>query len=307
MKFTYLLILLITYLIKIFAKNFKISGGGYSEVFLSNVTKFNYDEIKNLVVFGDSHSSNKSKFDKKRKTWPIQLTNIHNMTLWDFAIGGSVVDLNITYRKVYHTDLLTQYNLFYKSMLEEKNYFNKWNGKNTLFGIYIGSNDIFVINTKKTNLDSNDYINNNKTTEENMNKITDILYKYVEKLYETGGRHFMIMKLPPLHLAPINAKNRYKYYEIDIPYFNSMLTEKAKYIYNKYNDINIIIYNTNYIYNYIINNFKKFNFVSIRDSFKSNKYHKYDKYFWYDFTHITPKGNRIISIDVDELLKSLND
>jgi len=52
---------------------------------------------QNIIIINkrDSHSSCKSDYDKKRKAWPVQLAEINNMTLWNFAIGGSVVDLKM--------------------------------------------------------------------------------------------------------------------------------------------------------------------------------------------------------------------
>jgi len=101
---------------------------------------------------------------------------------------------------------------------KKKEYFKHWNGKNTLFVIYIGSNDIYVVNQKK-NSNKIDYVTNNKSIEENITDIVNIIYEYIEKLYKNGGINFMIMNLPPFHLAPANANNKYQYYSTIIPFF----------------------------------------------------------------------------------------
>lgn len=191
-------------------------------------------------------------------------------------------------------------------MTNGKKYFKQWNGKNTLFVIYLGSNDISIINNKKSDLNTNQYVNNNKTVEENINDINDIIYKYVDKLYKNGGKSFMIMNLAPFHLAPVNAENKYKYFETEIPYFNSLLNQNAKLLFEKYSDINIIIYNTNAMYNYIIKNYKNFNFITGREAWTSHKNENKDKYFWSNLSHITKKGNEIISNNINEFLLSLN-
>jgi len=80
----------------------------------------------------------------------------------------------------------------------------------------------------------------------------------------------------------------------------------AKKLFNKYCDINIVFYNTNKTYEYIINNYKLFDFVSGRDPWILNTTNSSDDYFWYDRTHISPKGNNIISNDINKLLKSIN-
>jgi len=79
-----------------------------SLILLSNYTRFNYNYIKNLITFGDSHSDVKTNFTdmsylghnfNSSKTWPILLSDIHNMTLWSFATTGAVINLNITYKE----------------------------------------------------------------------------------------------------------------------------------------------------------------------------------------------------------------
>jgi len=36
-----------------------------------------------------------NKILSNRKNWPVQLADIHNMTLWNFATDGAVVSLNM--------------------------------------------------------------------------------------------------------------------------------------------------------------------------------------------------------------------
>lgn len=59
-------------------------------------------------------------------------------------------------------------------MTKDKNYFNKWNGYNTLFSIYLGSNDISIINFKKSKLNKSQYVKNNKTIDDNIIDIIDL-------------------------------------------------------------------------------------------------------------------------------------
>eukprot|EP00833_Pecoramyces_ruminatium_P015495 jgi/Orpsp1_1/1189527/evm.model.d7180000072621.1 len=99
MKFIDLLILLVFIKFSI-CKN-KFRGEGSSRIFLSNISKFNYNEIKSLIVFGDSHSSVGTNFTDMTysgynrclgKNWALQLIEINNMTLYDFAISGSPIN-----------------------------------------------------------------------------------------------------------------------------------------------------------------------------------------------------------------------
>jgi len=280
-----------------------------SDLFLSKNTTFNYDEIKNLVVFGDSHSFLNNQ-------WPKKLSDIHNhMKLWNFAKTGAVVNLNITYRGPNHgsNDLIKEYKAFYNMMITQRN-INQWNGRNTLFAIHIGSNDIkdIYINkteyTAKTINDWIEYVNNDKSPIENIRDVINIIFDKIKNIYINGGRNFLIFKLPPFELTNVNEKRK-KNYKTGIPIFNSLLYEKSKNLYEEYKDINIIIYNLNEEYRIIINNFKYYNFVSGTEIFISckNKTKEYsNNYFWKDHTHLTEKGNSIIAKDIDDLLKSIN-
>jgi len=91
-------------------------GGDLSKLFLSNHSTFNYNEIKNLIVFGDSNSCHPYQ-------WPNHLSRIHNMKLWNFARSGAVVDLNITHRGPGHGnfDFTREYNFFYLYMTFQLN------------------------------------------------------------------------------------------------------------------------------------------------------------------------------------------
>jgi len=277
-----------------------------SKLLLSNSTKFNYNEIENLIVFGDSHSFTGTDFEtmkfseailSNRRNWPLRLSDIHNMTLWNFATNGAVVSQNITYRVNYPIDFIKQYELFYERMSNGKKYFSKWSCNNTLFTIYMGSNDIFDVH----------WVNNNKTINENLNDIVDILFDKLENAYNIGIRNYLIMNLSPFDKAPINANQKYKYIKSDILFFNSLLVKKAEYLFNKYKNINIIIYDTNKEYNYIINHYKDYNFKSGIEAWSpSHRGDLLDNYFWRDFTHISNKANKILAEDINDFLNSIN-
>jgi len=190
-----------------------------------------------------------------------------------------------------------------------KKLYDKWNGNNTLFGIRMGSNDIWDLhNYCNITLNINDYcVKNNNKIYENMDDIITIIYDKIEKMYEIGGKNFMVMNLPPFDLSPKNLNKKFEFLMNEIAYFNSLLSEKAKYIFNKYKDINIIIYNINEEYRYIMKEYKSFNFTSGSEMYIQNKNNNPDKYFWNDYTHLTEKGNEILAEDINDLLQSLNE
>jgi len=310
MKFKYLLFscfIFMNYVIGFPLFLSKILLGKYrylSGIFLSRHSKFDYDQINNLVVFGDSHSF-------RNNQWPTKLSNIHKMFVWNYAKSGAVVDLNITYRGPGHGsyDLIKEYGLFNDTMVSYKN-FIRWNGNNTLFAIHIGSNDVNTFYSKKSKYKGKkeyiEYVNNNKAPEKNIEDILDHLLKTVENIYINGGRNFLFFNIPPLELADVNTKRKNNY-KLHIPVFNSLLNEKVKLFHEEHNDINIIIYNLNEQYRNIINHFERYGFVSGKEIYINNKNSTTDdKFFWYDHTHLTEKGNKIIAESIDDLLKTLN-
>jgi len=285
-------------------KTFGISRGQDSSLlYLSTSNIFNYDEITNLIIFGDSHSATKTnqttmeQIPCKRRNWPLPLSDIHNMKLWNFAATGAVVDFNITYREGYEIDFLKQYELFNEKMTKDKIFYNQWDSKNTLFALYLGSNDIHFIN----------FINTNKTVFQVMDNIIDIIFNHAEKMYEKGARNFIFINVPPLNEAPINAKGKHSYYKDEIPYFNNAINKKTKILFKKYNDINIIVYNLNNEYMYIMENYKEFGFLFGKEAWLNNPEFKEDDYFWRNPTHISNKGNKLIAEDINDLLTSLNE
>jgi len=293
------------FLVIIAKKIFGIPRGQDSSfIYLSESNIFDYDKIINLIVFGDSHSNARTNYttmeihpDPYRTTWPVPLSDIHKMKLWDYAARGAVVDLNITYRKEdYVIDLKGQYELFYKNMLKNQLFNNQWNSNNTIFAIYFGSNDIHDINFIKTN----------QTVFQVIDNLADIISYYTEKMYNVGARNFLFINISPLDEAPINSKGKHKYYKDEIPYFNNIINEKLKKLFNKYSDINIILYNNNNEYRHIMENYKEYGYISGKLAWFQKKELNHNDYFWRDYTHINNKGNKIIAEDINDLLYSLN-
>ncbi|KAG4102900.1 hypothetical protein H8356DRAFT_929928, partial [Neocallimastix lanati (nom. inval.)] len=70
-------------------------------VLLSNSTKFNYNKIENLIVFGDSHSTVLTNFTDMSytgwnfsggKNWPLYLIDFNNIKLWNYAVRGAYIN-----------------------------------------------------------------------------------------------------------------------------------------------------------------------------------------------------------------------
>eukprot|EP00833_Pecoramyces_ruminatium_P001778 jgi/Orpsp1_1/1175810/evm.model.c7180000055296.1 len=169
-----------------------------SQILLSNYTLFNYDEITNLIVFGDSHSAVETNFTdmtysgKNRslgKNWPLHLIGLHNMTLWDFAVTSSTINNNTFKKNINFKE--NQYNYFNNMMIKGKRFYNRWNSSDSLFTIWIGNVDIKNI-TKYKNIKI--YSNN----------ILNDMFKTIEKLYKLGARNILLMNIFPYEKTPYN-------------------------------------------------------------------------------------------------------
>jgi len=158
----------------------------------------------------------------------------------------------------------------------------------------MGSNDINDVN----------YLNNsNKTPTENLNDIINVIFNTTENMYKVGARNFLFINISPFDLSPSNAGNKRPFYKDQVQLFNQALEEHSKTLFNKYDDINIIVYDNNSQYKYVMANYSHFQFKE--GSWNFHKKENMDNFFWRDFTHITNKGNRILAEDIDLLLNSL--
>jgi len=181
----------------------------------------------------------------------------------------------------------------------EKKYSDQWDSHNTLFAMYIGSNDIFEVKN----------LNNTKTMFENLNDILDVISTTLENIYEVGGRNFLILNVAPFYYAPINAKrNKYQYVFQTVPYFNYFLKVKAAKLFANHEDVNVLFYDLHTEYLYIMDHYADYGFQSKDQAWKTDnkrykKHTKLDDFFWRDFTHISNKANKILAEDIHSLLE----
>ncbi|OUM60162.1 carbohydrate esterase family 16 protein [Piromyces sp. E2] len=234
------------------------------------------------------------------KNWPLHLLDLHNMTLWNFSMKGSVIDSRMVPRDIFKTSLLNQYELYIKKMIKRGKFYNSWNSNDTLFSLWIGCNDIRFI--------KRNYNNNKKIPRLTLifNIIIQNMFNTIEKMYKTGAKNFLILNIPPLDKAPLNDSGKYNYYKYDVMHFNTSFNIKAEILAKKYKDINIIVYNTREEYEYIMNNYKEFNLIDGHSKWSANKTANLKNYFWLDRSHISFRGNEILAKDINDLLSSIN-
>lgn len=180
-------------------------------------------------------------------------------------------------------------------MSHGKKFDNVWNKDNSLFAIWIGTLDVVHLNRKNATIE--------------IDEITDSLFNIINKIYDVGARNFLIFEVFPLYLNPYNLNGKHNYFKNYVLEFNNNILKKSKILFEKYSDINIIIYNTVKKFENIIFNCKKYKFKDCRHAWnnKNKKKKKYsiNKYFWNN-SHITYSGNKLLAKDINDLLNLLN-
>ncbi|KAG4092915.1 hypothetical protein H8356DRAFT_949919, partial [Neocallimastix lanati (nom. inval.)] len=83
---------------------------------LFNSTKFDYNMIENLIIFGDSHSAVFTNFTDMSyigwnyfgsKNWPLYLIDFNKIKLLNYAVRGASINKKFT--KFINIDLEKQY------------------------------------------------------------------------------------------------------------------------------------------------------------------------------------------------------
>jgi len=281
-------------------------GSKTSTTFLSTTNKFKYSDITQLVVFGDSLSAihtNVSDMtytgvnNSKGESWTVHLANLHNMTLWNYSVSGACIDKDIVPRKYFETTFREEYNYFLQNMSKDRKFADRWNGNNTLFTFWLGTNDI--INLNRTEYPQT-AINPTLST------LVDIFFTNVEGLYVTGARNFLIFNVQSLNELP-NA-NKAVNFDDGVKHYNEYMLKLSKDFTTKYTDSNIIVYNMMEEIRYIQNHYKDYGFIGSDDFWygKNLPEEEVTKYIWADTLHTSCKTNSIFSEDVNKYLISLD-
>lgn len=115
------------------------------------------------------------------------MTTRHNASLlltYNFAASGATVDNSLVTSSI---DVVSQVEDGFIPNYSGTN--QNWDAESTLFGFFIGINDI-----------GKSYINGNSTELHPL--IFDKYEKLVEEVYEAGARNFLFLNVPPLERMP---------------------------------------------------------------------------------------------------------
>ncbi|KAG4083687.1 hypothetical protein H8356DRAFT_1283757 [Neocallimastix lanati (nom. inval.)] len=238
-----------------------------------------------MTYTGKNHSGGKN--------WPLQLKDLHNMTLWNYSMGGSLIDIKlINDCKWCKNDLREQYSYFYENMLNNKFFYQKWNSNNSLFVIFTGHNDMKKVRRENIEMD--------------ISNITNGFFNIIEDLYNVGARNILIFELLPVYRGPARYRFYKKVKKEDVLMFNNYIKINAKNFFNKHSNANIIIYNILERVENIIDNCYMFGFKDCTNAYKNNETENIRDYLWKN-SHLSEQGNKILTNDIDSILSSLNE
>ncbi|MCJ1224242.1 hypothetical protein MMC12_000886 [Toensbergia leucococca] len=122
-----------------------------------------------------------------------------------------------------------------------------WTASNTLFTSFFGINDIQI-----------SYSEQNKTLDEDLRQS---YLSYIELLYAAGGRNFLILNVPPIDRSPGTLENGPASAQEEaniIGDFNVRLNWVANDLRNKYSDITVFVFDTNWLFTLVIDNPQSF-------------------------------------------------
>jgi phospholipase/lecithinase/hemolysin len=290
-----------------------VEGSKVSTTYLSSTNKFKYSNITELVVFGDSLSAIQTNFEDmsymrqynpEGERWSIHLSDLNNMTLWNYSVTGACVDKDIVPRQYFSTTFREEYEYFLERMSAGRMFANNWNGNNTLFAFWLGTNDISNLNHT---LFPQTAINQTLET------IGDIFFTSVKGLYNTGGRNFLIFNVqsidetPGVYTLPGTVYGVPTNFDADVHHFNEYIQKLSKEFTTKYTDTNIIIYNIMEEIRYIQEHYNDYGFISSTDFWagKNLTEEAIPNYLWLDGLHSTFKANSIFAEDINKYLISI--
>ncbi|KAJ9619886.1 hypothetical protein H2203_008160 [Taxawa tesnikishii (nom. ined.)] len=166
--------------------------------------------------------------------WVDFLTTTYNNTFLEtvnLAYGGATVDSAlVTPYLPTVLSLKQQINDEYVPVYADQPSFFPWSSDNTLFGIFIGINDV-----------GNSYGAQNASIN---TLIFNVYSGLVDELYQSGARNFLFL----------NGASAQSLEAADIADFNSRIAALARNLTNTYHDATTFLFDTNCIFNQVLDN-----------------------------------------------------
>jgi len=130
-----------------------------------------------------------------------------------------------------------------------------WTSGDTLFAIFIGINDV-----------GNSYGDGLPETTTLNGLIFDVYSGLVQTLYNTGARNFLFLNVPPVDRSPLTkAQGAAAVAEetADLAAFNAGIADMAATLKKNHTDTNVFTYDTNSLWNQVLDNPESFPQTSI--------------------------------------------
>jgi len=141
------------------------------------------------------------------RVWAEYVKQYTGCNLYNYAVSGAVCSNEITPRWFSAIDApfpaVKQYEV--PAYLNDSHYYEngtKWMtdpANETVYAIWIGTNDLGYYA----------FIDDEQVKGTNITTYVDCVYDQLQRVYENGGRYFVIMNVAPLNLAPIYAMPPY--------------------------------------------------------------------------------------------------
>ncbi|KAF5354174.1 hypothetical protein D9756_007087 [Leucocoprinus leucothites] len=157
---------------------------------------FHKNDLKALVTFGDSYTDTTWITNGGTIQWPQYVARYAGIDLYPYAKSGATCSNNITYRPFPPIPTF---------LGDERNHTIRLNERETLYSLWIGTNDIGV---------SSLLTGDNKAS---IVDVTECMINWVTTMYEHGARNFLFQNMVPLELTPLYSAdswpNRYWHLE----------------------------------------------------------------------------------------------
>ncbi|PGH10117.1 hypothetical protein AJ80_07567 [Polytolypa hystricis UAMH7299] len=230
-----------------------------------------WKDFKNLFVFGDSYTA--TGFDPTLEqpnpsnplgnpeypgwtsangpNWVGFLTTTYNesyIQTYNLAYGGATVDSDLV--KPYMDTVLSLKNQVEDQFIpiySKKPDFAPWLAKDSLFAFFIGINDV----------GNSWWLQNATLYDEIFNVYTGLL----EKIYQSGGRNFLLLDVPPVDRSPMMIEQGPDDQRVEaevLKDFNGRIKKMAKKLERKFRDIKLHQFSTHNLYTKALDNVRAF-------------------------------------------------
>ncbi|KAF2652362.1 carbohydrate esterase family 16 protein [Lophiostoma macrostomum CBS 122681] len=169
--------------------------------------------------------------------------NASSLYSFNFAYGGATVNASLV--KPYQPtvkSLIDQVKQFSGSIASKPSY-APWTAESSLFGIWIGVNDV-----------GNSYSNANENAL--LGSIMEDYFEQVQVLYSAGARNFVFLNVPPINKSPLMLGQSKSAQDLEagvITQFNQLLVNKTSAFASAHSGVNAVVVDTQAPFNKAIN------------------------------------------------------